>query len=561
MRTARIFALGALGASTLFAACGVSLDPPPDDSADGSVDGAPADVAANLDGASDVTRDTSADASLDVNLPDSEGGSDGAPVPPTWAIDWTAIVGTGQSLSIGSQGLPVVSTTPSFSNLKLDDTGADPRFVTPTNLTLVPLVEPIRPTAFVGATAGAYPANIRGETPHTAMATQITVLARAAGLADLVTLHSVVGSGGKALSFIQKSGTGNSYDRSLYEATAFKGFATTANKRFGVGAVILTHGETDAVLPTYEAGLVALAKDYDTDLRTVTGQPGKIPLFVSQQHALPRRGDPDLRSSSTMAAWTAARDPSGLVVCLGPKYQYAYAADHLHLEAPSYRRLGIKNAEAFFRHVVTKQPFVPLQPKQVTRSGRVVRVAFDVPYPPLAWDTVLPTPHPQVGHPWALGKGFEVEDDSGKAVIERVDIVGNAVEITLVAAPAGTNLVVRYAMTMDDTGPAGNRAGEADGRLGLLRDSDPLIGIDDEILDVTVTAGSTAVTGDFTKHSRYEIVVPAVANALPSETALVSRTTTSAVLSAPWAGASGAAKIRVHSNQYNYAVAFELPVP
>jgi hypothetical protein len=94
-----------------------------------------------------------------------------------------------------------------------------------------------------------------------------------------------------------------------------------------------------------------------------------------------------------------------------------------------------------------------------------------------------------------------------------------------------------------------------------LRDSDPLIGIDDELLDVTVTAGSTAVTGDFSRHSRYEIVVPAVANALPAETALLSRTTMSAVLSAPWAGASGTAKIRVHSNQSNYAVAFELPVP
>ncbi len=561
MRFRRPFALVALGASLFFAACGVSLDVPPADPPDGSILDAAGDDARTPDSARDASPDAAPVVSVDASSIDAADGSDGAPLPPTWAFDWTAIVGTGQSLSIGSQGLPVVSTTPSFSNLKLDDSGPDPRFVTPTNLTLVPLVEPIRPASLPGATAGTYPANVRGETPHTAMASQITVLARAAGLPDLTTLHSVVGSGGKALSFIQKGGTGNSYDRSLYEANAFKGFATTANKRFGVGAVILTHGETDAVLPTYEAGLIALAKDYDTDLRAVTGQTGKIPLFVSQQHALPRRGDPDLRSTSTLAAWTAARDPSGLLVCLGPKYQYAYATDHLHLEAPSYRRLGIKNAEAFFRHVVEKKPFFPLQPKQVTRTGRVVRVTFDVPYPPLAWDKVLPTPHPQAGHPWALGKGFEVEDDTGKSEIERVDIVGNAVDITLVTAPTGANPVVRYAMTMDDLGPTGNRAGEADGRLGLLRDSDPLIGVDDETLDVTVTAGSTTIGGDFSKHTRYELVIPTVANALPVETAIVSRTTTSAVLSARWAGASGTTKVRVHSNQYNYAVAFELPVP
>lgn len=554
----RTFAVSACFALAA-AACGLSLDGDPPATADG---GAP-DTGTNptIDG-SLPERDALADVnepnetSVDATLPDAADGS----TAPTWDFDWTGIVGTGQSLSIGSGAAALVSTTPSFDNLKLGDDGPEPLFQTTTNLKLIPLVEPIRPTT-LGAptyTAGVYPANIRGETPHTAMASQITVLARAAGMPTFQTIHSVVGSGGKALSFIAKGGTGNSYERTMYEIGAEKTLAMAATKRFGVGAILLTHGESDAVLPTYEAGILKLQNDYETDLRALTGQARAIPMFVSQQHAIPGRGDPDLRSTSTQAAWKASTIAPGRVVCLGPKYQYPYNADRLHMDAFSYRRLGIKHGQAFFQHQVLKKAFRPLEPTATNRTGRVVKVAFFVPTPPLAWDTVLPTPHPQAGHPWANGKGFELEDSNGQLPIESVAIVGNTIEITLVDEPTGTDLVVRYAMTMDDVGPAGRRGGEGDGRMGLLRDSDPLVGIDDETIELDVVQGDTAVTGDFSKHGRYEIVVGA---SFAPETAIVTRTATTATLSAPWTGMTGKAMVKVHSNQHNYAVAFELPVP
>ncbi len=553
--------------AVLAAACGLTFDgadaPPSgvDAAVDATVD-APRPVDAARDTApADATVDAVADATVDATGDATVDAADAADatVVPAWEFDWTAIVGTGQSLSVGSQGLPVLSTVPSFNNLKLDDTGPDPRFSDATNLVLVPLSEPIRPYPFpAGYTAGVYPANIRGETPHTAMASQITTLARARGMADLATLHSVVGSGGKPMSFLAKGGTGNSYDRTLYEGAAFQTFATAAAKRLGYGAVILTHGEADAVLPSYEADLIALATNYDADLRALTGQTRAVPLFVSQQHSIPRRGEANLRSTSTLAAWTASRAAPGLVVCLGPKYQYAYVTDRVHLDAFSYRRLGLKHGQAFFQHAVLGKPWRPLEPTAVSLTGRVLRVTFNVPTPPLAWDAVLPTPHPEVGHPWALGKGFEVEDSNGALAIEGVAIAGDAVDITLTDPPTGTDLVVRYAMTQDTAGPAGARAGEGDGRMGLLRDSDPFVGVDDEELTVSATSGSATLTGDFSRHGRYELVT---GTGLATETALIARSATSATLSAPWTGATGVVKVRVHSNQHNYSVAFELPVP
>lgn len=537
----------------VFAACGLSLTEGDAQPGDASIDTSTQD------------RDAASDAPfVDAPTGDSSDGSapdtSDSPTAPTWDLDWTAIVGTGQSLSIGSQGLPVLSTVPSFDNLKLDDDGPLPRFTDTTSLKLVPLAEPIRPTNLGAPTyvAGVYPANIRGETPHTAMGSQITALAKAAGMANFVSLHSVVGSGGKPMTFIAKNGTGNSYERTLYEIGAFKTFAAASARRLGVGAILLTHGEADAIVPSYEASLVSLQSDYETDLRALTGQTLGIPMFVSQQHSIPRRGEANPRSASTLAAWTASRTAPGKIVCLGPKYQFAYVADHVHMDAFGYRRLGIKHGEAFFQHQVLKKPFRPLEPTTVARVGRTIRVGFFVPVPPLAWDAVLPTPHPEAGHPWASGKGFEVEDSNGPLPIEKVAIVGDTVEITLVDEPTGTTPVVRYAMTMDDTGPAGARAGEGDGRMGLLRDSDPLVGIDDEPLEVDVQTGMDTVLGDFSKHGRYEIVV---GPGLPSETAIVTRDATSATLSSPWPGASGKAVVRVHSNQHNYAVAFELPIP
>ena len=535
-----------------FAACGGSISPAQSDAS--LEDASPAPSPTNPVPSPDAARDALADALADAS-PDVEDAG-----PPVQPFDWNVIVGTGQSLSVGSAGAPVISTTPSFSNLKLDDTGPDPRFSNSTNLVLVPLAEPIRPLTFPASyPAGVYPANIRGETPHTAMASQITALARAAGLADYVSLHSVVGSGGKSITFIRKGGTGNSYDRSLYEADAFKGFARTANKRLGFGAVILTHGEADAILPSYEADLITLAENYQLDLRAISGQSRPVPLFVSQQHSIPRRGDAMPRSTSTQAAWSASTKRPELLSCLGPKYQYAYAPDRVHMDAFGYRRLGIKHGQAYAQQVIWGRRWRPLEPTATTRAGRIVRVAFHVPVPPLAWDTVLPAPHPEAGHPWSGGKGFELEDSAGPVPIAQVAIVGTSIEITMAEDPQGTGLVVRYAMTQDSTGPAGARAGEGDGRMGLLRDSDPLVGIDDQELDVEATQGSRTLTGDFSGHGRYELVVGA---GLPLGTSIAVRTSASSVnLSSPYTGVTGTVKAHVHSNQHNYAVAFELPVP
>ena len=106
------------------------------------------------------------------------GGSGGETAAPTVRWDYTGIIGTGQSLAVGAEASNITpkATTSSNNNLKLSlGTAVMPPFnADDAALSLVPLTEPIRPLAT--GFPSAYPANLYGESPHTAMGAQITAL-------------------------------------------------------------------------------------------------------------------------------------------------------------------------------------------------------------------------------------------------------------------------------------------------------------------------------------------------------------------------------------------------
>jgi hypothetical protein len=408
-------------------------------------------------------------------------GQGGAPAPatrlpgvqarPAW--DWNGVIGTGQSLSVGAQG-DLVSRAPSYRNLKLDLGGElfparDPQS---SRLSLVPLREPIR--ALTTRYPGPYPRNIYGETPHTAMATEITALALrdTGGGGDYVTVHSVVGESGQPLRVIDKGATptddtGHAYRASLFEAKALARLAREAQRSFGVAAIVLTHGESDAGNREYASGLRQLLRDYNTDLAALTGQSTSIPLLVSQQASEP--SEPGSVALSALGVLEAAEHEPG-VVCTGPRYQYEYDADAVHLRGLGYARLGEKYGQFYYQRVVRGAEFRALSPLTVERGPGVVKVRMHVPVPPLVWDESFPVPHARGIVAWAAGRGFELSSRGRPVRIESVGIEGDV--IVLRHAESGdAPLVVGYAVTaMAEPRPGGTR------RWGLLRDSDPFVG-------------------------------------------------------------------------------------
>jgi len=388
--------------------------------------------------------------------------------------DLNGIIGTGQSLSVGVSGMPLRATARSFHNLKLDlgnrfwpAAGADS-----SRLSLVPLHEPIRPAA--RGYPAPYPGNVYGETPHTCMASQITrlVLDASLGRGDYVSVHSVVGESGQPLSVIGKGAartlaTGFAYESSLFETRAIARLAKAAQRSFGVAAIVLTHGESDAENPEYERALLALWQSYNSDLSQITGQTAVIPLLLTQQSSCPNQAGS--LAASALAAWRASRAAGSSVVCVGPRYQYSYAEDGAHLDSLGYDQLGEKYGQVYFESVLRGRLWQPLSPLSASREGDRIRVEFQVPVPPLAWDDQLP-PATAARPEWAAGRGFELSSLDTPLTIASVEIGASSVVLHAPGAPPGP-LLLRYAATAASRArPRGSY------RWGQLRDSDPFVG-------------------------------------------------------------------------------------
>jgi len=90
--------------------------------------------------------------------------------------------------------------------------------------------------------------------------------------------------------------------------------AGNATKTFGYGAIILTPRRMRRKQHELRAGIYQLWKDYNTDLKAITGQSPDIPMLVSQQSSVntaplvprSRCGSP----VSPIPAKSSAPDPS-----------------------------------------------------------------------------------------------------------------------------------------------------------------------------------------------------------------------------------------------------------
>jgi hypothetical protein len=303
-----------------------------------------------------------------------------------------------------------------------------------------------------------------------------------------VTVHTVVGESGQGINVINKTATevvngtmtmGRAYAATLFEANAINRLAGAAGKTYGVGAIIITHGETDSGNATYEADLHKLWSDYNADLAAATMQTQKIPLLISQQNSVPSAANQ--ASASTVAQWKGGVDYPGDLVCVGPKYQYPYLMDasgYIHLNNDGYDQLGEKFGQVYFERVVAGHDWQPLQPISATIDGKVITVRFHVPVPPLVLDDSTTSPHPNTPE-WVMGRGFEVRAASAPQTIDTVEIAGDdTVKITVRSDLTGNAVTVGYALTTDGVALVRTDAAMTHGtyRWGHLRDSDPFVG-------------------------------------------------------------------------------------
>ena len=365
------------------------------------------------------------------------------------------ILSTGQSLSIGLNGSPALTTTQPYSNVMLNGSS------------LTPLVES------------------SVETMSSAMANSITSQADGNNYQVGVTRNGVSATDYAGL----KKGT-TPYANGIAQVNNMFADATALGEPYRVIGVTTIHGESDHLdgtsLAQYEADLVEWQNDYETDIKAITGQINNIPLFTDQMSSQ------TYYNSSTsvipFAQLAASEDNPGKIVLVGPKYFLNYS-DGVHLTNTSYRWLGEYYGKVIKKVVVDKQAWVPLSPEQIARNENVIYAKFNVPSGPIVFDTSLVSAR--------ANYGFEYFDNSSSASISNVEIINSdTVKITLNTTPTGANQRLRYAYTGTPGVHAGAQIAGSVG--GNLRDSDSTTSLSGDTLynwsvqfDKPITSGVT----------------------------------------------------------------------
>lgn len=366
---------------------------------------------------------------------------------PNFHADIVHLLSYGQSLSVGTDSNPAVSTAQRFDNLTFDGgvRAAKDGGGTADRLALVPLVE---------SNAASVSGGPAGETPLTGATDAIKELVLAEnGVAYTAQSFQLLGSsaGFPALDIATLAYGGTPYTNFLIaDVNAGKTLAAAAGKTFKCLGFIWMQGESDTGNTSYHTELVTLRGHVDTDVKAITGQSEDVYCFAYGGQEM------DIVLQQNAAAVT---DPK--IIIVAPMYPIPHYVDGIHLTALGEKTFGAYAGRAFKRTVIDGTPWVPLRPKSTFRQGKLAEVRFDVPHGPLVFDTTAYGPQTNMGFRLFAADGTTPITISSVAITQP-DTVRIA---TASAIPA--NAVLRYGL--DD--PTAHTAVFG----GNLRDSDPTV--------------------------------------------------------------------------------------
>lgn len=193
------------------------------------------------------------------------------------------------------------------------------------------------------------------------------------------------------------------YGYGTSQATSAVTIAAAASSSVMHGGVFWNEGEADAAtaLATYQAALIQLATDYNTDLKVITGQTKNITLITAQTTST-------VANRNIALAQLGAANASALVKLCCPMYAFDYEADGIHVINRHDYWLGAYYGLVWKRLWVDLLTWKPTQPISSTRSGKIAYVTFDCMVQPLVLDTT--------NVPAQANYGFTMADSGGSAL-------------------------------------------------------------------------------------------------------------------------------------------------
>jgi len=271
--------------------------------------------------------------------------------------------------------------------------------------------------------------------------------------------------GGAGMSNITKLNKGtNHYYKFIYEIR--KAYQKTSERgwEFLVPAVCWMQGESDIVeYPGYDYKeyFHRMYNDLNTDIMSITGQKEDIRIISYQTTTItkglkykPNHYD-GVEGRTPTAQMELVRDDS-LIWISGPTYPYDFVNESLHIDAVGQKSIGILAAKSAMGILRKERRNIGLVPIKYEIDGNDIRILFNVPEPPLCFDTINVRK--------AENYGFNVIRKDDTDIISDVLIEQNVVVVKCIESPKGCKL--RYGINGEFL-----KGGRINGSRGNLRDS------------------------------------------------------------------------------------------
>lgn len=376
------------------------------------------------------------------------------------------VVAYGQSLSLGAQGKPAISTVaPPYANYTF---AAGPKTtLTGNGFGGTNQSDMSSWKALVEDNLNPDNNDSRGETILSGMlngAVELAALENGMAPASLSFFGSTAGHGGWSIDKLKPGyidpdtagATVNWYQNFLDHVTKQRAISIAAGKAYVCAAIPWMQLEADAgqTKAWYKTRATTLFARLQADVIAITGQTVKPHIICYQPpYGVTSGAGPHL------ALLELAQENVDIHIC--PMDGLPYAGDGTHITNIGYLRFGHRLARLLKDLVVDGVRPVWISPKSAVVQGNYVRVKFSVPVPPLVIDVSSLAS--------TTGMGFKVTSATVSPNVIDVTVEnGDTIVLQLDAAP-GANPVVRCGMDYLGAGLLINQ-----GATHNIRDSEPL---------------------------------------------------------------------------------------
>lgn len=250
------------------------------------------------------------------------------------------------------------------------------------------------------------------------------------------------------------------YNKFMEEIACAYNHAQDKGWKFYVPAICWMQGESDiADYPEtdYKSLLKQIYQDFNTDIKNITHQTNDIRIISYQTNIVTKginyktNNYNGIETLTPQAQMELIRDDT-LFWASGPMYPYSFVNESLHPDGVSQKRFGYLVAESVLDLLHHKKRYIGLVPIKTEIKDDEVRILFNVPCPPLCFDTVSVRK--------VSNYGFNVIRKDNVDIITDVNINDDTIIIKCSESPIGCK--IRYAVNGDywkngwRIGPRGN---------------------------------------------------------------------------------------------------------